>query len=170
MPKPIRQRTHTPDCSWELEKDMNSEPETQTTPSMELNAPDDPTGKSNCSQGPGGSWKWRSGDFQPNDSWAPTVNVYQMSRRVEVCIDISGMDVSKIDLQIQSQTLLIRGVRQAPDPRRTTDETCKILCMEIDHGPFCKEVPLPDPIDTYRIMTRYTDGYLWVTLPLRSQG
>lgn len=149
---------------------MNVKTDTNPTLPMEVNAPDDPSGKGGCSSGPGGRWQWRSGDFSPNDSWSPTVNVYQMARRIEVCIDISGMDVTKIDLQVHSNTLIIRGVREAPDPRRTHDEVCRIVGMEIEHGPFCKEVPIPEPIDMYRIMTRYAEGYLWVTLPIRSQG
>lgn len=149
---------------------MNVKTDTHTPQPLELNSLDDSAGKGGCSSGPGGRWQWRGGDFSPNDSWSPTVNVYQMSRRIEVCIDISGMDVSKIDLQIQNGTLSIRGVRQAPDPRRTTEEMCRIVSMEIEHGPFCKEVPIPEPVEHYRIMTRYADGYLWVTLPIRSEG
>ncbi|HAI10996.1 MAG TPA: hypothetical protein DCM28_04785 [Phycisphaerales bacterium] len=149
---------------------MNVKTDTNPTSPMELNSPDDPMGKGGCSSGPGGRWQWRGGDFSPNDSWEPTINVYQMARRIEVCIDISGMDVNKIDLQVQSGSLVVRGVRLAPDPRRTDEETCKLVSMEIEHGPFCKQVPIPEPIEMYRVMTRYADGYLWVTLPLRSHG
>lgn len=152
-----------------MEKVMNTENESTLVDPMELNSPDDPIGRrGGCS--PDSSWQWRCGDFSAHDSWSPAVNVYQMSRRVEVCIDLSGINASKVDLQVQTGALLIRGVRLAPDPRKTTGESCRILSMEIAHGPFCREVVIPEHIDTNRIMTRYAGGYLWVTLPMRSQG
>ena len=132
-----------------------------------VNSPDDSACKNDAANK---QWKWQFDEFSPNDSWAPSVNVYQVKRRVEVCIDLSGMDINKIDLQVQLGTLTVRGVRVAPDARKTAEEVCKILSMEIPHGPFCKEIPLPEQLDLSRIMTRYSHGYLWVTLPLRSQG
>jgi HSP20 family molecular chaperone IbpA len=44
------------------------------------------------------------------------------------------------------------------------------MSMEIAHGPFCREVVIPEQVDHNRMMTRYAEGYLWVTLPLRSHG
>lgn len=132
-----------------------------------VNSPDDPTCKNDSASK---QWKWQFDEFSPNDSWSPSVNVYRVSRRMEICIDLSGMDVNKIDLQVQAGILTVRGVRVAPDARKSTEEPCKILSMEIPHGPFCKEISIPEQLDLSRMTTRYSQGYLWVTLPLRSQG
>ena len=115
-------------------------------------------------------WKWQGGDFSPNDSWSPMVNVYQIARRVEVCIDLAGMDVSKVDLLAQKGVLVIRGVRLAPAPRQSPDEACRIMSMEILHGSFCCEIVIPEQLDLSRMTKRYDEGYLWVTLPMRTQG
>jgi HSP20 family molecular chaperone IbpA len=37
--------------------------------------------------------------------------------------------------------------------------------MEIDHGPFRREVTLPEPIDVQSVEATYDKGYLWVMLP-----
>lgn len=148
---------------------MNVKTEPNPVDPLELNSPDDTVGKGS-SGSPCSSWQWQCGDFSANDSWTPTVNVYQMSRRVEVCIDLSGMDISKVDVQVSPGSLVIRGARLAPDPRKQAGENCKILSMEIAHGPFCREIGIPEQLDLGRMTKRYADGYLWLTLPMRSQG
>jgi HSP20 family molecular chaperone IbpA len=39
--------------------------------------------------------------------------------------------------------------------------------MEIDHGPFVREVELPDDIDHEAIRATYRVGLLWIELPKR---
>jgi len=111
-------------------------------------------------------WNWRFGDFSPKDTWQPPLNVYRLSRRISVCMSVAGVVKGTIDVQLRRGLLVIQGVRHAPEPKHEQDETMQIISMEIDHGPFCRQVRLPDQIDLEAVESRYEDGMLWIELPL----
>ncbi|MCC6579066.1 MAG: Hsp20/alpha crystallin family protein [Phycisphaeraceae bacterium] len=115
-------------------------------------------------------WQWHYGDFSPKDSWSPTINVYRLPRRLAVCVDLAGLDKQTIDVRVETGKLAIRGVRPAPDPPRSPEEPMRILTMEIDHGPFRREIKLPEQVDLSRVESHYDGGLLWIYLPLRNPG
>jgi HSP20 family molecular chaperone IbpA len=109
------------------------------------------------------------GEFCPVESWVPAVNVYRLPRRVEVCVDLAGLDARTIEVQVERGRLMVRGFRAPPEPRQGR-EGLRIVAMEIDHGPFCRTIQVPEEVDAGRIRTEYTEGMLWVRLPLRAHG
>ena len=115
-------------------------------------------------------WQFQYGDFCPTDSWAPPVNVYHLSERIEIAVDLAGIDRSNLDVRIEPRRLTIAGVRQPPEPDRPDNERMRIAAMEIDHGSFCRMIPLPDAVDLPRAKSEYVDGILWIHLPLRADG
>jgi HSP20 family molecular chaperone IbpA len=62
---------------------------------------------------------------------------------------------------------VIRGTRELPEP--TQDEGCalKWLAMEIDYGPFIREVPLPAEVEIEEAHAEQRNGLLWISLPLK---
>lgn len=115
-------------------------------------------------------WQWQFGDFVAGDSWAPATNVYRLARRLEVCVDLAGIDKNAIDVRVSPGKLIIRGFRTAPEPQGCKHDSMRILCMEIDHGPFARTVPLPEQVELQRVESRYDNGWLWISLPLREHG
>lgn len=106
--------------------------------------------------------------FCAAEAWAPSVNVYQLKGRLEVCVDLAGIDREVIDVRVEPGTLLVRGVRAAPDPPTHQEDTpLRIVTMEIDYGPFCRTIPIPDHVDLRRVESAYREGMLWITLPLK---
>ncbi len=101
--------------------------------------------------------------------WCPSVNVYRLERRIEVCVELAGMDREAIDVRVEPGRLTIRGVRPAPEPPRR-DEAMRILAMEIDHGPFVRVIVLPPEVDLSHVESSYDQGMLRVRLPLRVHG
>jgi HSP20 family molecular chaperone IbpA len=65
---------------------------------------------------------------------------------------------------------LIRGQRQPPEPAQTDGPLMQILALEIDHGPFDREVVLPSEVEPERVQAEQRNGMLWIYLPLRSQA
>lgn len=117
------------------------------------------------------------GEFCPVDSWLPSVNVYRLPRALEVCLDLAGVERSRIDVRVQPGSLTIRGHRAAPEPRPPSDADpdaphppMRILGMEIDHGPFSRTIPIPEQVDLTKVSSEYRDGLLWVRLPFRDIG
>ena len=106
--------------------------------------------------------------FSPTEAWSPAINVYQAPDRLEVAVDLAGIDREQIDVRMEPGRLSIRGVRQAPEPpRREGEAPMRIVAMEIDYGPFSRTLQIPENVDLPRTTSQYRDGILWITLPLR---
>lgn len=110
------------------------------------------------------------GDYCPRESWRPNVNIYRMERSVEVCIDLAGVDKSTIDVHVERGRLTVRGTRRPPEPTDRSGKQVQVVSMEIDHGQFCREIPLPEAIDLQKVTSRYSEGLLWISLPFRDDG
>lgn len=107
------------------------------------------------------------GKYSRNEAWTPAMNIYQLPGRLEVCVDLAGIDRRQVDIQVHPGTLRIRGSRLAPDPPGHGEGPMRILSMEIDYGPFCRVLEIPKEVDLQRVESRYRDGMLWITLPFR---
>jgi HSP20 family protein len=77
--------------------------------------------------------------FAPH-AWEPAINAYRCENCILICVDLAGVDRSLIDLTVERRRLGIRGTRELPEP--TGDEGCaqQLLAMEIDYGPFEREI------------------------------
>ena len=71
--------------------------------------------------------------FAPQ-AWQPAINAYRCDTCIRICVDLAGVDRSRIDLTVEPRRLVIRGTRELPEP--TGDEGCaqQLLAMEIDYG------------------------------------
>jgi HSP20 family protein len=111
-------------------------------------------------------------NFRPNDTWAPNVNLYENDEFYLVCVDLAGVDKTKIDLEVSNGRLSIRGHRNVPtydEPEDTAAAESKgklrVHMMEIDHGAFFREVELPEHVAQSKIAAHYRNGMLWIELP-----
>ncbi len=99
--------------------------------------------------------------------WRPAINAYRCEDCIRVCVDLAGVDRSDIDLVIANQCLSIRGVRDVPEPSGETREAMQMIAMEIDYGPFERELRLPAEIEVDKVHAEQKNGLLWIHLPLR---
>jgi HSP20 family protein len=122
-------------------------------------------------------FRWTSGTGQPGTSlshvlggtWQPSLNAYRCENSIEVCFDLAGVDKERIDIQIEPGRLVVRGVRAAPEPASCDPQPQQILAMEIDHGPFLRELRLPAEVLRDEVTAEYRNGLLWIHLPLRHE-
>jgi HSP20 family molecular chaperone IbpA len=112
--------------------------------------------------------------FSPGETWQPAVNLYETETSYIVCVDLSGVDKDKIDIELLDQRLTIRGTRDVPTYDDATDcdkpgaprpLKCRVHLMEIDHGTFARQVEVPVNVSRERITANYRNGMLWVELP-----
>lgn len=106
-------------------------------------------------------------EFCPVDSWAPAINLYELRNQLVICVDLAGVKPGSVEVQVEVGRLMLRGVRTAPQPPLRPRDVVYIVAMEIDHGPFCRTVSLPKQVDHLHIEVHYSQGLLWVRLPLR---
>jgi HSP20 family molecular chaperone IbpA len=107
-------------------------------------------------------------NFCPSETWTPNVNVYENDTAYVVCVDLAGVDKEKIEVLVADQKLTLKGTRLVPTPPEATEThgaRLRVHVMEIDHGPFCREVDLPADVAQERIGAAHLNGLLWIELP-----
>lgn len=104
------------------------------------------------------------------DNWCPAVNAVQYRDRIEICVDLAGVDREHVHVSMDQRSLRIRGERAAPHAQCAASAGCRVLMMEIDDGPFERILPLPkdQDFDPDRVIARQEKGLLWITIPIIS--
>jgi HSP20 family protein len=114
-------------------------------------------------------------NFCPSETWTPNVNLYETEGAYVVCVDLAGVDKEKIDVVVTEQKLTLRGQRVVPimpeleviagDGGGQPAGKVRVHLMEIDYGPFCREVELPADAAHERISAAHRNGLLWIGIP-----
>lgn len=85
-----------------------------------------------------------------------------------VFVDLAGIDPEEVQVVVSGRVLVVSGERHRPPCEGRYEQ------MEIDYGPFQREIRLTDDVDTPRASASYDRGVLIVELPLaqrpRTQG
>jgi HSP20 family protein len=103
--------------------------------------------------------------FRDSGTWQPATNVYETRDAYHICVELSGVSREEIGLECCECTrITIRGRRAQPRPDGV-EGPLSVHAMEIDEGPFSREIDLPEPIDVDQIEAKYGEGYLWITVP-----
>jgi HSP20 family protein len=100
-------------------------------------------------------------------AWEPAINAYRCEKCIRICVDLAGVDRSVIDLTVEPRRVVIRGTRKLPEPTNAEGQAVQLLAMEIDYGPFMREVPLPVEVEIDEARAEQRNGLLWISLPLK---
>ena len=108
--------------------------------------------------------------FRPNETWTPSVNLYEDETGYILCVDLAGVDKNKIDVVVAENQLRLRGQRPVPLPPQHADQQqqpgrLRVHLMEIDNGGFSREVELPQDVNQDAVQATYRNGMLWIVLP-----
>jgi len=104
-------------------------------------------------------------EFCPLGSWQPALNAYRYDDRFELALDLAGIEKKDIDVLVESRRIVIKGKRPAPAP--VDQEHAQLLSLEIENGPFCRQMTLPREVDVEKASARTENGLLWVVLPFK---
>ena len=104
--------------------------------------------------------------FAPH-TWEPAINAYRCENCVRICVDLAGVERSLIDLTVEPRRVLVRGTRELPEPTDAEGRQVQLLAMEIDYGPFEREVVLPAEVEIDKAHAEQRNGLLWISLPLK---
>jgi HSP20 family protein len=100
-------------------------------------------------------------------TWQPAINAFRCETAIKICVDLAGVQKSAIDLAVEARQVVIRGMRQVPEPDHGEGRALQLLALEIDYGPFERAVPLPAEVDVDRASAEQENGLLWIYLPLK---
>ncbi len=104
------------------------------------------------------------------ETWAPSVNAYRCEKGFAICVDLAGVSKKAIDIEVEGRKLRLQGRREIPEPKGKDEEPIQILAMEIDAGPFAREISLPADVEADSVRAEYDEGLLWIYLPFRSHA
>jgi HSP20 family protein len=96
--------------------------------------------------------------------FSPHVDVYYCGdpQRAIVKVDLSGVDLADVGIEVSGRELVISGERPVQETEGRVYQQ-----VEIDSGPFRRIVELQVDVDPERAKATYEDGVLRVELPLR---
>lgn len=108
-------------------------------------------------------------DFQSPDGWRPDVNAYLYDDRIEVWVDLAGVEKSDISVDVLPDRVRISGERKPPAPTRDSSSQCRqVIAMEVKSGRFGREIIFPVDVDRERVTAKQENGLLWIVLPIDS--
>lgn len=103
---------------------------------------------------------------QAPQKWQPAINAYRCETAVRICVDLAGVARADLQLTVEPQRVIVRGIRLSPEPLPQHGRALQILALEIDYGPFEREIKFSARIDVERAEAHHEAGLLWIVLPL----
>jgi HSP20 family protein len=112
---------------------------------------------------------WTRAGLSPRQrvGFRPRVDVYYSGDRTRAVVkaDLSGVRIDDVNLEIRGRSLLISGERRPSDTEGRVYQQ-----IEIEHGPFEREVQLGADVEAENARATYEDGILRVELPIVVPG
>jgi HSP20 family protein len=100
-------------------------------------------------------------------AFRPNADVYfdKQQKAVVVKLDLSGVDPTQVNLEVEDSVLRISGVRyDERHPEAVYQQ------MEIAYGRFERMVMLPPEVDATRATAEYRNGFLEIVLPIKARA
>jgi len=99
--------------------------------------------------------------FRPNVDSFHTDEPHELT----VVVELPGVEPSTLDVIVGERVLVIAGERRRPK----LDGNVSYQQMEIEYGPFRRQIRLPENVDPGRAHARYEHGVVTITLPVTEQ-
>lgn len=100
------------------------------------------------------------------EEWTPSLDIYEDDKAIKIKADIPGVEKKDITVDIEGDTLTIRGERKMEKEEKKE----KFQRIERSYGSFMRSVYLPEYVDREKIAAEYKDGTLNLTLPKNQQA
>jgi HSP20 family protein len=93
--------------------------------------------------------------------WSPAVDIFETENELVLKADVPAIDPNEIDIQVQNQTLTIKGHRHF----EKNEATKGVHRIERGYGSFARSFTVPNTVDTEKVGADYKNGVLTITLP-----
>ena len=94
--------------------------------------------------------------------FAPAADVYETEKEIVARLNLAGVQDKDIFVSVQGNLLLIRGFRREEETLK--EEKRSYHKMEINTGPFRRNIHLPCEVNPGKITMRYKKGMLEVRM------
>ncbi len=112
----------------------------------------------------GSGWSRTTYVSRRSSGFSPNVDVYYCGdpQRAVVKVDLAGVDLGQIGIEVSGRQLAIVGERPVQETEGRVYQQ-----VEIPSGPFRRIVELQVDVDAEQAKATYEDGVLRIDLPLR---
>ncbi len=94
-------------------------------------------------------------------NWLPDVDIVEDKDRIDVQVDLPGMEKEDVKVSVEDNILTIKGERKS-----YTEEKDKTYHqIERTYGKFTRSFSLPSTVDGSKIKANYKNGVLKIELP-----
>ncbi|MGB8658637.1 MAG: Hsp20/alpha crystallin family protein [Candidatus Zixiibacteriota bacterium] len=93
--------------------------------------------------------------------WRPPTDVFEREDQIVVLMEIAGMKPPDLNVTLSGDVLVIRGER----PEKASVSRTVYQNMEINHGPFERNIQIHEPVDRNNIKATYQGGFLEILIP-----
>jgi len=97
------------------------------------------------------------------EGFRPEADCYRTDDPPElhVIVELPGVDPDSVEVVVSDRTLVIAGVRARPHA-----PGARVLQMELQHGPYRRQLQLAEDVDSARATASYDRGLLRISLPV----
>jgi HSP20 family protein len=96
--------------------------------------------------------------------WSPNTDIFEGPDGLIVRVELAGVSADAIELLVDDNALVLRGVRRDPH-RAETASGFRFRQMEMDFGPFERVLQLPFAVDGAAASASMQNGILSIRLP-----
>jgi len=93
------------------------------------------------------------------DSWQPSTESYTKDGKLELRVDLPGVNAKDVEISLDGTQLVIRGERKSEREEKNG-------YREVRYGKFERRFTVPKGIDAEKAEAQYQNGVLALTLPL----
>jgi HSP20 family protein len=98
-------------------------------------------------------------------SWIPLVDCYETEKKLVFKIEIPGVDMKSLKIEVRSGYLFIEGIKLSTEDCSDT----KFLLMERSYGTFNRYIPINVTVDSHSATASIKDGILIVSFEKLSE-
>ncbi len=102
-------------------------------------------------------------DRQMTEMMSAAMDVAETEQAYEVKMDLPGVNADDVDIQIENNTLTVRGQRSEESEEK--DEAKQFHRVERYSGTFSRSVVLPNSINEDETAAEFRDGVLKIVIP-----
>jgi HSP20 family protein len=93
--------------------------------------------------------------------WSPAVDILETENAIVLKADVPAVDPKDIDIEVQNQTLTIKGQRQFDK----SEASKGFHRIERSFGSFVRSFAVPTTVDTEKVAADYKNGVLTISIP-----
>ena len=97
------------------------------------------------------------------NGFRPEIDCYRTEEPTayHIVVELPGIDPEQVQIVVHGRTVVVAGVRERPGLAGA-----RVMQMELDYGPFQRQLQLAEDVDSDAATATYERGLLEIVLPL----